>query len=347
MEKFIKLTLTFFFGFILLFVGKVIFAKPNLPINNGTNVKTVVIAPQDWQKKVIALGSLLAPQGIMVTPEAAGQITNIYFKSGQLVKKGDKLLQLNADFLVAQLQKQKAQTDLSQIEYERTLKLYEQKVYNKSNLDQAKTNLASANAAIDEILAQMKQLTVVAPFDGKLGLRKVSVGDYLVPGTPIVSLQQLNPLLVDFSMPEKYLAKIDVGTEVNIRISAIKRTYTGKITAVNSLVDAQTRTIDIRAIIQNDDHKLLPGMFAEVYMFVGGVKKEIIIPQTAITYSADGEYVYTVVDKKAHKVYVKLGEKLTDNRVIVKKGLKAGDVMVIAGQMKLSDGDNVITTDTK
>jgi len=298
----------------------------------------------DWQKTILATGSLSSFYGIMVKAETSGRITKIFFKSGEYVKKGTPLVQIYPDILAAQLTKAEARLKLSQINYMRYLDLYKTGFYSKSDLDKAHTTVKNNQGEVNQIKAQLVQTHIIAPFSGQLGLRLISLGDYLSPGKEIINLESIEPIRVDFSVPEIYLGEIKLGDKVTMTTRAYpKATFTGKIYAFNSLVNTGSRSLDVWATIPNKDHKLLPGMYVEVTIYLGKKQSVMMAPQTAIVYTLDGDYVYRYIDHKAVKTKITLGPKLKDDWVIIKSGVKVGDEIISDGQVKLTDGAPVMT----
>lgn len=307
-------------------------------------VNVIKVQDHDWQKTILATGTLSSFYGIMVKAETSGRVTSIFLKSGKYVEQGTPLVQIYPDILKAQLQKAEARLKLSQIDYLRYLDLYKTGFYAKSDLDKAHTEVKNNQGEVDQIKAQLVQTHIVAPFSGKLGLRLISLGDYLSPGKEIIQLESIDPIRVDFSVPEIYLGQIELGDKVAMTTRAYpKTTFTGKIYAFNSIVNQGTRSLDVWATIPNKDHKLMPGVFVEVTIYLGKKQSVMMVPQTAIVYTLDGDYVYRFIDHKAVKTKVTIGPKIKDNWVIVNSGIKEGDEVISDGQVKLTDGAPVMT----
>lgn len=305
-------------------------------------VDATTVKEQVWQDTIKTTGSLSAVNGVTLAPEVSGVVTKIYFQSGQMVKKGDLLIQLNAVQTEADLAKAQAQLQLNELQYRRLAQLYQKNFVGTAELDKAKADLAIARATVKQVQAKLQQLNIIAPFSGKLGLCKISVGDYVTAGEDLVNLQQLDQLKINFSIAGTYATEVKVGDQVEVMLDNSNKLYRGKIAAIDSKIDPATRNLDLEALIQNKDNKLLPGAFIEVTLHLGKPHLTKIIPQTAIEYSPTGAYVYLIVDKKAKKTKIKLGKKLSNNQVIVTDGLKAGDVVVTAGQIKLHEGSAVM-----
>ncbi len=306
-------------------------------------VKVVSAQQKTWEESIQETGSLSAFDGIMLSSEVNGRITHIYFKSGQDVTQGQPLIEIFPDIVKAELEKAQAQLQKSKLDYQRNYKLYKKGFVDKAILDGYIATRDSAQADVNNYTAQLDQHIIKAPFSGNIGLRLVSLGDYVSTGQNLVSLQSLDPIRVDFSVPQKYINAISVGDKASITSQAFSTTYTGKVYAKDSIVDANTRMINIRATINNPKHILVPGTFVEVALTVTHPQPVIVIPQTAVVYSVGGNYVYVMRDHKAVKTQVTLGNTIADNMLIVTKGLKSGDQVISQGQMKLFDGYPVMT----
>lgn len=306
-------------------------------------VVNVVMAKQvAWQPEIESTGTLIADQGVNVAPDISGRITAIYFKSGQYVKAGTPLVQIYPNILKAQLAANDASLTLSKLTFERDSKLFKKKAVSRSEYDTSAAGLKQSKAAVAEVQAKLNQTLVRAPFSGYLGIRSVNLGDYVSAGTSIVNLQDVNPMYIDFNVPEVFISKMKVGQKIEVGGDAYgNKVFIGKISAIDSIVNPKTRTLTIRAQIPNKNRTLMPGAFMEVSIYLGKPQQVVSIPQTAIVYSAAGDYVYRVVNKKAVKTLVTIGQRGVAN-IIVLKGLKPNDVVVTAGEQKLYQGAFVI-----
>lgn len=330
------------FGFLALkkkFIAQFLAHRASQP----QTISTTKVGSQSWQAKLEAVGTLRAVHGTAVAPQVAGIVDAIHFKSGQEVQAGDLLVQLRDDVEVAKLKSMQAHAKLARITYHRDQAQYKVRAISKARLDNDREALSSANALVKQQQALVDYKTIRAPFSGRLGLRKVDLGQYLQPGTPIVTLQQLDPILIDFHLPQQALAKVKVGQAIAINTDTYPGThFAGKITAINPKVNIQSRNVQIRARLKNPDHKLLPGMYATVDISVGTPTQFLTLPQTAITYNPYGSIVYLVKQEMvkgkkqliAEQQFVKTGKKRGD-QIQVLSGLKKGDVVVTTGQVKL------------
>ena len=315
--------------------------------NTGSHKPAVIVDAtkaviKTYQPSVMSVGSLIAEQGITVKPQASGNVTKIYFQSGDYVQKGQPLIQIYPDILQAQLKSNQAALELSRLNFKRYSALYQKKATSRAEFDAAAAKLKSDEAAVQQTKAELAQTLVTASFSGRLGIRLISLGDYVQAGTtPIVNLQDVDPIFVDFTVPEKYMKQIKIGNRITISASAYgHKKFIGKVIAIDSQVNINTRTIGVRAAVPNKNQELIPGSFVEVHLDIGTPQNLVSIPQTALVYSPDGNYVFKIVDNKAVQTIIELGKR-GDQDVFVTKGLSAGDVVVTAGTIKLKNGDRV------
>jgi membrane fusion protein (multidrug efflux system) len=311
-----------------------------------------------WQPQVEAVGSLRALNGADLSLEVSGIVDALSFKSGDDVKQGDVLLRLRADDDVAKLQSLQAIADLNQITYDRDQKQLQMQAVSQATIDTDVANLKNAKAQVAQQQAILDKKTLRAPFSGHIGIRAVDLGQYLSAGTVISTLQALDPIYMDFFVPQQAVDQIRVGQRVNVKVDAFKdQMFPGEISAINPKVDLSSRNVQIRATLGNPDHKLLPGMYATVDITTGAPQNLVTLPQTAITYNPYGDTVY-IVDTKgtdadnkpqqiARQVFVTTGATRGD-QVAVLKGVNDGDMVVTAGQLKLHNGtvvfiDNSVT----
>lgn len=319
--------------------------------NPVETVSDMTASEQPWQKQLQALGSLRAVRGANLSAQVGGIVSAIHFKSGTEVAAGTLLVQLDDKEDVAKLDQLKAQATLARITYERDLRQLRANAVSRQVVDTDEQNLKADEAAVAEQQATVNDKSVRAPFAGKLGLRQVDLGQYLAPGTTMVGLQALDPLYVDFTLPQQALAEISVGQPVKVRVDTYpNEDFTGTISAINSAVDTATRNLQVRATIRNPGHRLLPGMFATVTIDVGAPQRYVTLRQTAITYNPYGSTVFLVEDKGkgpdgqpelvVNQTFVTTGETRGDQVAIV-KGITPGQRVVTAGQMKLHNGTRV------
>ncbi|HLI13683.1 MAG TPA: efflux RND transporter periplasmic adaptor subunit [Alphaproteobacteria bacterium] len=324
--------------------------------NPPQTVSTVRAASQSWQPQIEAVGSLRAVNGADLSLEVSGIVDQIDFKSGDDVQAGQVLLRLRADDDIAKLHSLEATAQLAQITFDRDSKQFKAQAVSQATLDSDAANLKNAKAQVAEQQAVVDKKVLRAPFAGHLGVRLVDLGQYLNAGTTIATLQALDPLYVDFYLPQQALDQIKVGQAVTAKIDAYPgQTFPGQILAINPLVDASTRNVQVRATLRNPDHKLLPGMYATVDIATGKPQVYVTLPQTAITYNPYGNTVFLVEDKGknaqgqpqlvAHQSFVTTGDTRGD-QVAVLSGVKDGDIVVTAGQIKLRNGTPIVINNT-
>lgn len=310
-------------------------------------VETAPVSQMGWQTTIDAIGTLNANQGVIIKPEISGRITGIYFRSGQDIKAGAPLAQVNPDILAAQLAEAKAKLILSKANYERALLLFKKRVMAQADLDNSLSAYQVDQASVNNMQAQLNETLITAPFNGRLGLRMVDQGDFVNVGDTITTLNSIDPLRVDFSVPEVYLGNITIGNKVLIHSSSYPdQTFTGIIYAMDSQINPNTRSLGVRATLPNTKHILLPGGFVDIIIQTGAPAKVLTVPETAVYYSDTGPYVYRVVKNMAVKTMVKLGQH-KDDVFVVTDGLNAKDVIITVGGFKVSDGAPIMSSTTK
>ncbi|MDX2163852.1 MAG: efflux RND transporter periplasmic adaptor subunit [Gammaproteobacteria bacterium] len=311
--------------------------------NMKTAVEAAVATPKDWQNKIQASGTLNAIQGVMLKSQVAGNVTQIYFHSGDEVKFGDVLLEINPGILKANLISAQAKANLMSGDYDRAIALFKRGALSKQDTDTALANKESALADLAAVKAQLAENVITAPFSGKLGITQYNLGDYINIGQALVNLQSIDTLRVDFSVPQNQFSDIAPGDTIKIRSDSLPgQVFEGQVSAIDTAVNVDTRTVAIRAEIPNPEHKLLPGSFVQVTLYAGSPTPLITIPQTAVVYDANGNYVYKIVNDVAVKAPVTILQ--TSKKEIAVSGLKEGDVVVTEGQLKISDGAKVHAT---
>ncbi len=315
-------------------------------------VSTIEAAYRVWQPKLEAVGSLHAVRGTDLSPQVPGIVSAIYFRQGEDVKAGALILELGAASDIARLRSLKAVAGLAKITYRRNKAQFQVRAVSRQTLDTDAANLKKALANVAEQQALVDKKFIRAPFSGRLGIRAVDLGQYLSVGSVIVTLQALNPIYLDFYLPQQALAEIRVGQKVTARTNIYPgRTFTGRVEVIEPRVDASTRNVEVRVRLSNPDRRLLPGMYATVDVISGKPRRYITLPQTAITYNPYGNLVY-LVEKKgkgkhgkpkltAQEVFVTTGETRGD-QVAILKGVKEGDIVVTSGQIKLRNGSLVL-----
>ncbi len=334
-------------------------------VNAGVNmvpppivVSSSPVEQQEWEVTLSSVGSLEAVQGVVVTAEIPGRVASLHFDPGGNAQQGDLLVQQDISAEKAQLRAAEANVALAKSDLDRIRELAEKKVISPSQLDAADAKYKEAVAQADIVKSTIAKKTIRAPFDGRLGIRMVNLGQDLNSGDQIVSLQVADPIFVNFNLPQQYLAKLKQGMDVRVTSDAAPdKIFTGKITAINPEVNPSTRNIRIQATLENKDLLLLPGMFASVEVVLPLVDHVIAIPITSVAYATYGDSVFIVEQKKdeaadntsliATQQFVRLGRAKGDF-VEVKAGLKPGDTVVSAGVFKLRNGASIaINNDTR
>ena len=357
-------------GFIL-HIQKLIASQPKPAPQTVTATK---VGSTDWQPTLAAVGSVAPVRGVDVTTEIAGLVREIHFKSGQDVRQGDVLVELNADADKAQLAALEAAAELSATVLKRDKAQFDAQAIAQAQVDSDAADLKSKRALADQQKAIIDKKTIRAPFSGKLGITTVNPGQYLNPGDKIVTLQTIDPIYVDFNLPQKSISALQVGQLVNVTTDGFAGvTFPGKITAISPKVDTTTRNIVVEATLANPKHQLLPGMFANASVEVGDKKHYLTLPQTAITYNPYGSTVFLVMtaDQAAaaarataasggasvpanaasgaglvvQQAFVTAGETRGD-QVAILAGLKEGQQVVTSGQVKLKNGTPIVIDNT-
>lgn len=321
---------------------------------------------QDWIDHLPAIGTLIASQGVDVAPQIPGIVTGLDFESGQDVPAGKLLVQLDVAVELADRASAKATLLEADLGYKRQTDLLRKSVASEANVDTARAKRDTAEAAVNRIEALIDQKSIRAPFAGRLGIRHVELGQYVSPGLELVTLQQLDPIWVDFPMPEQNVGKLKTGQTIELTVDAYPgKVFNGTIASLDARVSQETRTLLVRGTLPNPDRKLLPGMFAEVNVLAGNPTTVVTVPRTAVTYSLYGDAVYVVKPKETkpaeddanaesqpadadpkpaeeaalvvERRFVRTGQ-VRGDRVAITEGLKPGEQVVTTGQIKLTNG---------
>jgi membrane fusion protein (multidrug efflux system) len=310
-------------------------------------VTTVTVKPEKWPSTFNIIGTMAAVQGVTVSADLPGTVDKIHFESGQWVKQGDILVELDTRQERAQLASMEASRDLAHINFGRMEQLVKQGVLAKSDYDNAIATQKSSDAQVAEVKATIDRKTIRAPFSGLLGIRQINLGQYLAAGQAIVPLQSLDPIYVNFGVPQQDASQIKIGSLVHITNDELKgRPYTGKVTAFDSVVNDATRNIQVQATLSNPGGKLRGGMFVQVDVSTGVARDVISVPATAINYAPYGDSVFVVGDMKDPKgntyrgvrqQFVKVAGSRGDQVAII-SGLNPGDEIVTSGVFKLRNG---------
>jgi membrane fusion protein (multidrug efflux system) len=347
---FLLLGLIFGFNQLKTFMIKHFIAGMGLP---PATVSTMVVESTAWQPKLSSVGNVRAFRGVELSTEIGGLVQNVAIKSGMDVKEGDLLIKLNDASDVAQLNSLKALADLAKVINERDRQQLEIQAISKNVFDTSKADAKSKQAQVEQQTALVAKKNLKAPFSGRVGIVMINPGQYVNPGDKLLTLQTLDPIFVDFNLPQSNAEQIQVGQEIVVTTDAFKgSSFTGKVTAVSPKVDTNTRNIQIEAQLANPDKMILPGMFANVNIKLGDEVKLLTLPQTAVTYNPYGSTVFIAKptgkkDKQgkpaleAQQVFVTTGLTRGD-QVAILKGVEEGATVVTSGQLKLKNGTPLI-----
>jgi len=337
-----------------------VFSTPKPPVS----VAVATAAEQPWQLRLPSVGTLKALQGVNLSLEVAGTVKDVQFESGQKVRAGQPLVQLDSAVESDLLETAQADLGLAQLDYGRGSQLVGSQAISKGEFDRLSAQLQKNKATVNQLKASLAKKHIVAPFSGTIGIRQVDVGDYLASGTVIATLQDISSLYVDFYIPEHAVPKVALGQAVQVEVSAYPgEQFPGSVSAINPKVENSTRNVLVRATLANPNGKLLPGMFTSLDVLLPNPAPQIVVPEGAITYTLYGNSVYAVAEKKtdggevekdasgkpvliAERRFVETGER-RGGLVLVTKGLNAGEQVVSAGQLKLDNGTPIAISPDK
>ncbi|MBW8453580.1 MAG: efflux RND transporter periplasmic adaptor subunit [Pseudomonas sp.] len=324
------------------------------------DVEAEVARRMDWQSRLPAIGTLKASQGIDLSVEIAGTITDVQFQSGEKVSKGQAIVLLDSEMEQASLVSAEADLSLARLEFQRARSLLDRQAISRSEYDRLNAQSQKAEASVAQLRASLAKKRILAPFSGTIGIRQVDVGDYIAAGTPIATLQDLSTLYVDFFLAEQHVPLLALGQKVQLRVAAYPdERFEGVISALNPKVETTTRNVQVRAELVNPDGRLLPGMFADLQVLLPTENAQVVVPETAITYTLYGNSVllvtegtppegvsrdepYLVVERR----FVTTGER-RDGLVVVLDGLEGGEQVITAGQLKLDSGTHVAIAENR
>jgi len=310
-------------------------------------VTSVVVHPEQWPSTTGVIGTMEAVHGVMVSSDLPGTVTKINFDSGKSVREGEVLVELDTREERAQLAALEAQRDLAKINYGRWEQLVKEGVVSRLEYDQATAQQKQTEANVGAIRATIERKTIRAPFSGTLGIRKINLGQYLSAGTAVVQLQALNPIYVNFGLPQQALGQVRVGRNLRVTSEDLPgKVFTGKVTALDSVVDETTRNVQIQATLANPEGKLQPGMFVQVEVALGASRSVVPLPASAVSYAPYGNSVFVITDLKDPKGHTYRGVRQQfikvdgsrGDQVAVVSGLNPGDEVVTSGVFKLRNG---------
>jgi len=312
-----------------------------------------------WVEQLTSIGTLIASQGVDIASQVAGVVTETPVESSRDVAQGSKLVQLDIAVELADLASAKATLEEAEVAHSRQVDLMQKKVTSEANLDAARAKRDTAAASVKRIEAVIAQKAIVAPFAGRVGIRKVEKGQYVAAGMALISLQALDPIRVDFPMPEQTIGKLRVGQSIQLTVDAYPgQVFQGEIQHLDARVAQETRTLLVRGLLRNGERKLLPGMFANVTVLAGEPRDVVTVPRTAVTFSLYGDSVYVAKPAPAkageaqastaeasqplvaERRFVRTGE-MREDRVAISSGVAAGELVVTTGQLKLNPGASI------
>ncbi|MGD8546942.1 MAG: efflux RND transporter periplasmic adaptor subunit [Thiohalophilus sp.] len=314
-------------------------AQPRPP----ATVASTEVREEQWRPALNSVGSLVAINGTSVTTEVAGLVKAIQFQSGTPVEQDEVLLQLDDSVDQAALEALRAERRLAEIKFKRAEDLLKRKVISRSEYDEARANFDAATARVKQQEAAIRRKAIRAPFSGQLGIRRINIGEYVEPGQPIVLLQALDPIFVDYTLPERYLPRLATGQEVQLQVDAFPgKIFSGTITALDSGIDTGTRTIKLRATLKNPEGLLQPGMFAKVRTLSPEEQTVLTVPRTSVSYNTYGNFVYLIEKNDKGQSIVKRQQVQTGEarkgRVVLLSHVESGQQVVRTGLVKLRDG---------
>ena len=308
-------------------------------------VTSAIVKEELWRQTLDAVGSLTAVQGVLVSTEVAGKVDDLHFESGESVESGQLLVELDTSTEEAQLAAAQAEAELARINLERAKKLRQSNTVAEAELDSAEAAFLAAEAQVENLEAMIAKKRISAPFSGRLGIRQVNLGQFINNGDPIVSLQSLDPIFVDFAFPQKWVSLVATGMAVEVEVDSHPETlFGGRITAIDPEVDVSTRTISLRATLDNPEGKLLPGMFGQVSVVLPEEKPQTVLPATAIVYASYGDSVFVIKEQDGRKFVEQKFVRVRDTRgdfVSITSGPEVGSTVVSTGAFKLRQGMRV------
>lgn len=313
------------------------------PPRQAVTVETITVAPSPVRESLRAVGSLLAEASATLRAEVPGQVVELHFRDGERVKKGDRLFSIEATVLESEVNEARANAEQREAEYRRATELIDDQLISATDFDTARANYNVAVARLNSSEARLSKTVIRAPFNGVAGLRRINIGDYATVGQELVEVVRLNPMRAEFTLPETQLAKVKSGQRVNVTVGAYPgEVFPGVISAIAPQINVEARNVTLRAELPNPEFKLRPGLFAQVSITLDERPNALVIPEQAVWPIGNDKTIFVVVDGVAKQRVVSLGQRLP-GQVEITDGLSAGEELVTAGQMKISDGASVRT----
>lgn len=311
-------------------------SSPNDPVKS-IQVEGLVVQSEEFNESISLTGSLLASEMVDIAAEITGRITGILFKEGQYVQKGAILFQLNNTEIKAQMKKAKANLELAGKDFTRKTELRTIKAISDEELDQSNNVMQLAKAELELLQVELARHSIKAPFSGKIGIRNVGIGTYVNPGMILTRIYQIDPIKIEFSVPEKYASKLVQGTSFTYKVEGFENQFIGQVLIIDPEIDIGTRTIRVRGVSPNSGSLLQSGAFVHIDIPIEQRTDAILIPASAVTSDIKGQKVLTIKDGKIQYKYVNIGTR-TEDKVIIASGLTAGDTLITAGLLQLREG---------
>ena len=314
--------------------------------NRILQVEAVELEHETIEDRIFSSGTVQANELVELTVEASGIVTNVFFEEGREVNRGDLLVKINDSELQAQKQRALYRFNLAQQREERQRRLLERGGISQDDYDATLNEVNVFRAEVQLIEAQIEKTEVRAPFSGVIGLKYISTGSYITPASRIASLQEVNPIKIDFSIPERFISSVDVGDEINFTVQGVDSTFTGHVYAIEPRIDTETRTLQIRAISDNSEQLLFPGAFANIVLILDEIDDALMVPTIAIIPELNSQKVYLVRDGKVEESRIRTGIRRSD-KVQILEGVEVGDIILTTGLLQVRPGMDVEITDLK
>lgn len=309
-------------------------------------VEAVELEYETIEDRIFSSGTVQANELVELTVEASGIVTDVFFEEGREVRRGDLLVKINDSELQAQKQRALYRLNLAQQREERQRRLLERGGISQDDYDATLNELNVFRAEVQLIEAQIEKTEVHAPFSGLIGLKYISTGSYLTPASRIASLQEVNPIKIDFSIPERFISSVDVGDEIQFTVQGVDSTFTGQVYAIEPRIDPETRTLQIRALSDNSDQLLFPGAFANIVLILDEIDDALMVPTIAIVPELNSQKVFLVRDGRVEESRIRTGIRRSDKVQII-DGAEAGDIILTTGLLQVRPGMEVEITDLK
>lgn len=314
--------------------------------NQNLQVEAVELDYETIEDRIFSSGSIQANELVELTSETSGIVTSVYFEEGREVNRGDLLVKINDSELQAQKQRATFRINLAEQREERQRRLLDRGGISQDDYDATLNEVNVLRAEVQLIEAQIDKTEIRAPFSGQIGLKYISTGSYITPNTQIASLQEIDPIKIDFSIPERYLSRVNIGDEIHFEVQGVDSTFAGEVYAIEPRIDTDTRTLQIRAISRNSEQLLYPGAFANIVLILDEINDALMVPSISIVPELNAQKVFLVRDGKVEESRIRTGIR-TSNKVQILDGAEHGDIILTTGLLQVSPGMDVEITDLK